>query len=589
MSTAIAGIASGFDWQSLVDQLAEVERAPQATLLAEQTKIQERNNSFGALKTQLGVLRNRVTTLKDPTLYDSRTGASSNSALGTASVSAGATVGKYTFAISQLATASLYTGTSGVGQKLSANDITKADLAGPNDVALSSAGFATAITAGTFTVNGKQVTIEAADTMAGVFKKIYDATGGDAGPNTVTAAYGTGSDKLTLTSGSTSPIVLGSATDTSNFLQVAKLYSNNATNITSGGELGSVKLSGTLSSANFTTAVTGGTAGEFEINGVSIKYNSTSDSVADVLNRINSSTAGVVASYDSVNDRFSLSNKSTGSVGIALNDKTGNFLKATGMLNTSGELAGSLTLGDNLLYTVNGGGQLTSQSNTISAASSGLTGLSVTALTEATTDNPSFTVTVGVDTAKIKSAITGFTDAYNATQAMISSSTASSTDAKGKVTAGILADDPEATSLSSELRALANSTISGLTGSVSRFESLGIKSNGYDDNLATSDLSNLDTALADNLASVRDFFTNTTSGMAVSFDSFLESTIGDKGTMTAHQDTLTKQAAAINPQIVDMEKLVQSEIDRLTMSFVAMEQAQAQNNQVLAYLNKTFA
>jgi hypothetical protein len=75
--------------------------------------------------------------------------------------------------------------------------------------------------------------------------------------------------------------------------------------------------------------------------------------------------------------------------------------------------------------------------------------------------------------------------------------------------------------------------------------------------MATHTRAHLDTALADNLASVKDFFTNTTSGMAVSFDSFLESTIGDKGTMTAHQDTLTKQAAAINPQIVDMEKLVQ--------------------------------
>lgn len=589
MSTAIAGIASGFDWQSLVDQLAEVERAPQATLLAEQTKIQERNNSFGSLATQLGVLRNRVTTLMAPSLFESRTASSSNSALGTASVSSGATVGKYTFAISQLATTSLYTGTSGVGKKLSENNISKADLGETSDLALSSAGFATAITAGTFTVNGKQVSVAADDTMAGVFKKIYDATGGDTGPNAVTAAYNTSSDKIALTSGSTSPIVLGSATDTSNFLQVAKLYSNNATSITSGSELGSVKLSGALSSANFSTAVTGGTAGELAINGVSVKYDTTSDSVSDVLDRINSSTAGVVASYDSVNDRFSLTNKNTGSVGISLEDKTGNFLKATGLLNDSGELGGTLALGDNLRYTINGGGELTSQSNIISAASSGLTGLSVTALAEATADNPSFTVTVGADTATMKSAITGFVSAYNATQAMISSSTASSTDAKGKVTAGLLADDPEATNLTSQLRALANSTISGLSGSITRLDKLGIASNGYDDNLATSDLSNLDTALADNLAAVKDFFTNETTGMAVKFDSFLESTIGEEGSMTAHQSTLTKQAAAIDPQIADMEKLVQTEIERLTLSFVAMEQSQAQNNAMLTYLNKTFA
>lgn len=582
MNLAISGLASGFDWQTLVGQLGDIERAPQRALLAEQTKIQERNNAFGALTTQLGVLRNRMTALKDPTLFDSRTATSSNAALGGASVSAGATVGSYTFAISQLATSSLYTGTSGAGKQLSANDLTKADLGGANDVTLSSAGFATSVTAGTFTVNGKQVTVAANDTLAGVFDKIATATG-----NAVTTTYSASTDKITL--GSTSPIVLGSATDTSNFLQVAKLYGNNATSIGSDSELGSVKLSGALSAANFTTAITGGSAGEFKVNGVSIKFDSATDSVAGVLDRINSSTAGVVASYDTVNDQFSFRNKNTGSVGVALEDVTGNFLQAAGLLNgTGGLVEGALTLGKNLQYKVNNGGTLTSQSNTISAASSGLTGLSVTALAVATAENPSFTVTVGVDTAKIKSAITGFASAYNATQAMLNSSTASTTDAKGKVTAGILADDPEATNLSTQMRALATGTISGLTGSIARLESLGLSSNGYDDALSTTGIAALDTALADNPASIKDFFANSTSGFAVTFDAFLEKTIGESGSMTAHQTNLTKQAAAIDPQITDMEKLVQSEIERLTMSFVAMEQAQAKNNQQLQFLQQTF-
>lgn len=581
MNLAISGLASGFDWQSLVSQLADVERAPQRTLLAEQTKIQERNNAFGSLATQLGVLRNRVTALKDPTLFDSRTATSSNSALGTASASAGATVGSYTFAISQLATSSRYTGTVGTGKKLSASDLTKDDVGGPNDLTLSAAGFATAVTAGTFTVNGKQVTVAASDTMAGVFAKIATATG-----NAVAATYSTDADRISLTSDSA--IVLGSATDSSNFLQVAKLYSNNSTSIVSDSDLGAVKLSGSLSNANFTTAITGGSTGEFKVNGVSIKFDAGTDSVASLMDRINASTAGVVASYDSVNDRFSLRNKSTGSVGVALEDVSGNFLQASGLLNETGGLVeGALDLGKNLQYRINNGGLLTSQSNTISAASSGLTGLSVTALAEATAENPSFTVTVGVDTAKIKNAITSFASAYNATQSMVGTQTASSTDAKGKVTAGLLADDSEATNLSSRLRALATGTLTGLSGNIARLESLGLASNGYNDTLSTSDLSGLDSALANNPAALKDFFTNATSGFAVQFDTFLEKTIGDNGSMTAHQTSLTKQAAAIDPQIMDMEKLVQTEIDRLTMSFVAMEQAQAKNNQALQFLNKT--
>jgi flagellar hook-associated protein 2 len=548
----------------MVDQLTEVERAPQRQLLAEQTRLQERNNAIGSLKTQLGVLRNRVTTLLDANLYDSRTVSSSDTTKGTATVSAGATVGKYTFAISQLATASSLTGTPGTGRRLSETDDVSA-------LALSSAGFATAVTAGTFTVNGKQVTVESTDTLGGVFDKIAAATG-----NTVTAAYSKDSDRITLSSAS--PIILGSATDTSNFLQVAKLYGNNATSIGSTSELGAVKLSGTLADANFATALTGGSSGSFKINGVTIAYDTTTDSVSGLLDRINTSTAGVLASYDAVNDRFTLANKATGSVGIALEDTSGsNFLEAAGLLD------GDLALGDNLEYTVNGGGTLTSQSNTITAASSGLTGLSVTALT-----GESFSVTVGVDTARIRSAVLGFVNDYNRTQSQISTQTASSTDAKGKVTAGLLADDPTTNELSRQLRALTTGAISGLSGSLSRLDSLGFASNGYDDTLATSTLTGLDEFLADDLASLEEFFTDETSGLATSLDSYLEATIGDDGSLTSHQTTLDRQSGSIDTQVADMEKLVQENRDRLIASFVAMEQAQANINQQLQYLLKQF-
>ena len=88
-----------------------------------------------------------------------------------------------------------------------------------------------------------------------------------------------------------------------------------------------------LSLANFATAVSdgGSGAGEFKINGVSISFNSSTDSVSDVLNRINASAAGVTASFDSVNDRFLLTSKATGDMDIAMEDVTGNFLSATGL------------------------------------------------------------------------------------------------------------------------------------------------------------------------------------------------------------------------------------------------------------------
>src|SRR5205085_5259982 len=144
-----------------------------------------------------------------------------------------------------------------------------------------------------------------------------------------------------------------------------KLNNNGTGAISSSAALGIVKQSSALANANFATAVSdgGSGAGQFKINGVTINFNASTDTVLDVLARINNSAANVTASYDPINDRFQLTNKSTGDVGIALEDVTGNFLAAA-QLTT-----GTLGRGKNLLYTINGGGQLTSQSNTVTADS----------------------------------------------------------------------------------------------------------------------------------------------------------------------------------------------------------------------------
>jgi hypothetical protein len=114
-----------------------------------------------------------------------------------------------------------------------------------------------------------------------------------------------------------------------------------------------------------------------------------------VINKINSSSAGVVAAYNSVTNQFTLTNTSTGDVGINVQDLTGNFLAATGL--TPGQGAGTLVSGDNLLYTVGSSTtSLSSQTNTISADSSGITGLTVTPLTKG-----QFSVTVAPDTTTI--------------------------------------------------------------------------------------------------------------------------------------------------------------------------------------------
>ncbi len=563
MDLGVAGLASGFDWKALVDQLSEVERQPQARLLSDQNKLEQRNNAYGSIKTQLDVLMNRVKALTDGTLFGSRAATVSDTAAASATVSSGTPLGSYAFNVTQLATSAAQRGAANAGAALSATD----DVSG---LLLSEAGFSTAVSGGTFTVNGKQITITTGDSLQGVFDAISTATAGD-----VVASYSSGDDTITLTSGS-GEIILGSATDTSNFLQAARLQNNGTGTVESTSALGTVRTAVTLANANLATAVTGGGAGEFKINGVSISFDTASDSITNVLDRINESAAGVSASYDSVNDRFVLTNKTTGDVGIALEDVTGNFLAASGLS------AGSIERGKNLLYTVNGGGQLTSQSNIITEASSGITGLSVTALDE----GASFDVVVASDTAKIKTAITDLIADYNKAQSVIDTQTASTTDSKGKVTAGLLANERDPFDIASGLRSRAFGQLTGLTGVFDALADLGISTSGDNNNLTLSDETALDDALANNLTSVSELFTNSTNGLAVQLETFLEDTVGDEGSLVEKQSTLTSQAGDIDVDIENLERVVQQNRQRMIDSFIAMETIQQRVNQQLQFLQK---
>ena len=561
----ISGLASGFDWKSFVEQMTDIQRAPQKRLLLEQNQITQRNNALTSIKTAITTLSSRVDALKDASLFETRSTTSGNESVAKVTSTGGTPLGSFSLNVIQLASVAKQKGALNVGSPIAAS----ADVTG---VVLGSAGFATDIRAGKFSVNGQQIEIATTDTLQEVFNKISDATNG-----AVIGNYDPVADKIVLTGDTT--IVLGSATDTSNFLQVTKLNNNGTAEVESGGSLGAIKKAKTLAEAGFATAIDdgGAGAGEFKINGVSISFSTTGDSVQNVIDRINNSTAGVTASYDSVNDRFVLTNKTTGDMGVSLEDVTGNFLAASGLST------GALERGNNLIYEIDGGGQLTSTSNTITEDSSGLAGLTITALDEGTSQ-----VTVSSDTGGIRTAITDFITEYNTLQKLIDKSTASTTDAAGKVTAGLLAQDNDTVEIAKSLREIVVSRLTTALG-VRSLDDIGIITNGNDDTLELDDEAKLDTALGDNLQAVTNLFTDSTSGLAVKLAEFIEKTTGDDGTLVNHQENLTDDVADIDKQIEEMERIVQAQKEALTNRFISMETAQAQINQQLSYLQKNLS
>jgi len=567
---SVSGLASGFDWKTVVTQLAQAERSPETGWLANQTKLNQQSSVYNSINSYLNNVQAYAKTLMDPTLYEARSVSSSAATVATATASAGALTGAYNFNITQLATTASLNGVSGISQSLDpGND--------PGAITVGAAGFATAVTAGSFTVNGAQVTIATTDSLQSVFDKIAAATG-----NAVTASYASGTDTIKLASATTgNKIVLGSATDTSNFLQVAKLYNNNSDTVSSTGALGRVNTAATLSAANLKTAVTdgGGGAGAFTVNGVTVNYNASKDSVQDVLDRINESGAGVNAQYDVSNNRFLVSNKATGDVGIALQDVTGNFLAATGLGS------GTLTHGKNLLYSINSGPSLVSQSNTIDGTSSGINGLSVTALTTGAAN-----FGVSTDTSAITTAVQNFVNAYNTVQGYITTQSASTTDSSGKVTAGTLTGDQGVAELAASLRTnvLSSVSVTGLSQTFSNLAALGVKSSGYS-NTVTLDTATLASALTTNLSDVKKLFSDSTSGLAARVNTYMDKTVGEDGTIASHRAALTTQSDNIDKQIASLEKQITADAAFWTSEFQAMETASSKSNQTLTYLTQSIS
>ena len=117
MDLNVAGLASGFDWKTMVDQLADIERSQQRTLQVDQTTYDLKKSLLTGMGTELIALENKAEALANTQLYDSRTVNSSESHL-TATATAGTASGDYKFDIYQMATAAKQLGISDIGKKI---------------------------------------------------------------------------------------------------------------------------------------------------------------------------------------------------------------------------------------------------------------------------------------------------------------------------------------------------------------------------------------------------------------------------------------------------------------------------------------
>lgn len=552
-------LTKSFDWQTTVDQLIEVSSAPKTKLEAEQTANTEKVGALAEIKAAMLDLQETVRTLWDSTLYTARTVSSDTTgSTWRANSAAGAEVGSYQLAVSQLATTAQLKGATDIGSGLTGSTIATLNTA-------------TAITAGKFSINGQTVTVAASDTLDQVLARIGTATSGQ-----VTASYSAATDKITLSS--TASIMVGAANDTSNFLTAVGL-SNNITlgngtySVASTSALGTVMTDAPLATAGLRGTVP--SSGSFVINGVTISYADT-DSLSTVLARINASAAGVTAAYDATNDRVTLTNSKTGDFGISVSEGTTGLAAALGLTTAAGA---SFTAGKNALFSVDGGVTRTSASNTLDATALGISGLSVTVTTPTTQ-----TLEIAASTDSLETAIGSFLEKYNAFQALVDDYTEITTTG-GVISSAVLAGEREVESWGTQMRALVFGSVSSATGSVKRLNDLGLDFTGTSSTLVLKDPTKLAEALADYPEDVASFFqTGSTSFTSRLYSYLTEATAQDSD----EQDRLTQTNSDLDTQIAEIQRRLDSERELLTSAFLKMQDAQAKAQDQQTYLTNTF-
>ncbi len=567
MGIQISGLLSNqaFDWKSVVDQLIAVDGIPITNLQKEQANNDDKVTALGDVYNSLNSLQDSLQAIRANNTFNERSVISSDAtSTWKATSSAGAPLGSYKFNVTQMATASSIIGAADIGAGIASS----ADVSA---VTLGTMNTAASVTAGTITVAGQQVSIATTDTLQNVFDHISTATGG-----TVTGSYDPTADKVTLTS-SSGELLLGAGNDTSNFLQVMKLANSGGPAATSSSSLGIVKTTATLANAALRTtptAIDGSGNGSFSINNVSISYNYNTDSVSSIMTKINQSAAGVTASYDSSSDRMVLTNKNTGDTAISLSESAGGLLAALGLTSTG------FTHGKNAQFTLNDSTTvLTSASNTLDASAHGITGLSVIVNSTGTQ-----TLTVQSDTATMQTAVQDFLDKFNAVQDTIETKTKITTTA-GKTTTSVLSDNREIQSWARQLQEMAFNPVSGVTGSITKLDDLGIDFDGTTGHLVIKDSGKFNAAIANKPEDVQGYFSANGQGQVPQMYGLLTTLMTSD---TTQQDDIRHASSSIDDQIATLQTRLDSEREMLTNSFIKMLDAQSAAQSQNQALTNTF-
>lgn len=377
-----SGLASGIDTESIITKLMQLEKIPVQRLQTRQAEVQFKKQVYAQLKSQVEAYRTALTTLNGTAAYNAIKADSSDKEVATVSATSGAPAGTFALEVSKLAAA----------HKVSSSAQTS------SDAALGQSG--------TFVLNGKAITVEATDTLAGIASKVNN---GQTGVTASVINGGAGNVFLTLTA---------SKTGAANAIQLGDVTGSAAANLGLVGGAAALRkpVGDHARSAVFTSATTDlkdltllSKAGTVQVNGFDVSLDFSTDSLEDVAAKINAATGTATASVVSIatdeGTRYELELRGNGGP-VALGDPDG-LLAGLGVLQRA--FSTPVVQAQDAAYTLDDV-PLTSATNTITTVVPGAT---ITLLKADSTTPKSATLTLTRDDAAIVNQFKGLVTAHN--------------------------------------------------------------------------------------------------------------------------------------------------------------------------------
>ena len=585
------GLASGLDTASIISALMQPVQAPLTNLQTAATKLSARTAALSTLSTSLNDLLTKVQAFTLTSAGATRSATSSDPTSLSAVASSDAVPGQHSVTVDHLATATVATSTAALGTPVT--DLTATNM-------MSSLPLPGTVTAGQvgLVVDGSIVNVAVGSPTTTSLKSLMDSIAGaiqsnlqvtDAGA-TVIASVVNNKMQFSISGGTSSHEVrFGVGGDTSNALTLFGLAGqdvtapqNVTTSATGTAALGVTQAAGSLVSAGL-TGLTSTATGTLTINGVAISYNTATDSLSNVLARINSSQAGVVASIDRTNDKVVLTARSAGPTAISITDSSGTLAAA---LKWAPGTTNSQVVGQSAQATIDGK-VVTSNTNTIASAIDGVT-LTLSHLTSGTA-----TLTIGVDAAAIETSMGALVTSYNSLADTIDSLT---THAQGAAAAP-LEGDSQIAWLADNIRTMLMAPVAGLTGSIASLGDLGVNSGSVGSKPGTTsrlqlDTTKLDASLASDPTRVASLL-SATGGILGPIQDQIKAFTWSGGLIDSETKSITTQLSDNATQQANVQSRIDNEQAALTAKFAALEALlttlQGQSSQLTSQTNAFYA